>query len=752
MEIQKSASLRDVLTIFFKNKKQIFFIFSAAMLSAFFYCIFTTEIYRAEVDILIQMGREKVASINTMSTDSGNIFFQERSQNINNELNILKGNFLFTETFPKIKKILINPYDQNLYTDIILNSNEQLCIDDNLLIAKPIKNHTFLNTFKNKIKSVISSIKKVSKNIIFYPFYTTGLMKKFSDDELMKLTISNAFGYEFVEDTDIIKLSFEGDDPLIAALIVNLYAKEYIKYHTKIYKAGESFNLYSNQTNLYKTKLNAIEKELIQIYKTQNITNIEKQKDILLSEISSLNEKHLNVELHLNNISSKASDIKKMLATKNQWIETPNIGQLGQNLTDLSKLDKIYFELKAEKAKLLTKFSIKSKDILNINLQMKEIKKQKATSLLNLLLIEKHSLLKQKEILTENLFKKQKKSSQLATLTIHLDQLNRSRKIAKDNFFMLQKKADNFRIYNELDKNNILSIKIINPALPPIMPVHPKKKIILLTTALLSLFMGFGYCVIREYFSQGFKDRKDFETQIDIPLLAIIPVNDNFKKVEKNFETDSKSLHATHEIWETLYKSLEDLKSNSKHKIDAFVFTSAKKGEGTSTIAINFAIALKTNPKNKVLLVDANLRSPVLHTFFNIKKDNGLIEFVNKKADLLDVLVYEKNKDFFILPAGSSVDSFSLFFQSDNFSEAIETLKKKFTYIIFVSGPVLTCPETSALACKTDGLIMVVESEKTKAEILHSAKHYLVNSKVNILGAILNKKKHYIPESIYRRL
>ncbi len=528
MQIHDSASLRDVLTIFFKNKKHIILIFFIAMLSALVYCIFTTKIYKAEVQILVQMGREKSASINAIPAENNNVIFQERSQNINNELNILNGSSLFTQAFPKIKKILKNPYEQDIYGRL----NKLTFIDDKISITKPVQNHLSLDSFIKKTKAIIISVKKRVREILLSPFYFTGLASKISDNELIKIRIKNALHYDFIEDTDIIKLSFKWENPLVAALIANLYAKEYMTCRAKIYEGEESFNLYSSQTDIYKKKLNAIEKELLQIYKTQNITNIEKQKEILLSEISSLNEKYLNTKLHLNNILSKLSYIKKMLNTENQWIETPNIGQLGESLTDLNKLDKIYFELKADKGKLLTKFSEKSKDIININMQMEEIKKQKATSLLNLLTIEKHSLLKEEEIFKKNIIKKQNKSASLAALTIRLDQLERSRKLAEDNFFMFHKKADDFRIYNELDKNNILSVKMINSATPPLLPVHPKKKMILFTAAFLSLFMGFGYCVIREYFSSGFKDRENFEAQINIPLLAIIPENSALKNVK----------------------------------------------------------------------------------------------------------------------------------------------------------------------------------------------------------------------------
>ena len=69
----------------------------------------------------------------------------------------------------------------------------------------------------------------------------------------------------------------------------------------------------------------------------------------------------------------------------------------------------------------------------------------------------------------------------------------------------------------------------MEPALPPLRPKSPKKLLILSITAFLSLFIGFGYSVIHEYFDQTFEDADDFDRHLNIPLLLTIPKSKYFK-------------------------------------------------------------------------------------------------------------------------------------------------------------------------------------------------------------------------------
>jgi len=215
--------------------------------------------------------------------------------------------------------------------------------------------------------------------------------------------------------------------------------------------------------------------------------------------------------------------INEMMTFKDGWIETPNIGKIGEKVTDLGQLDKMYFNLITAKKRLSNNFTDSSKEISDINKQIQQIRKQKKDSLINILGIEIDALLSQKSLIQPQLVLKQKLLEELSFSKIKLAQLERLKSIAQDSFLLYTKKSEDLRIFNELDKSQILSLKIINPALPPLLPVHPKKWLILGLSVFFALFISFGYSIIREYFSHGIRGRHDVEEYFSLPLLATVP-------------------------------------------------------------------------------------------------------------------------------------------------------------------------------------------------------------------------------------
>jgi Mrp family chromosome partitioning ATPase len=88
----------------------------------------------------------------------------------------------------------------------------------------------------------------------------------------------------------------------------------------------------------------------------------------------------------------------------------------------------------------------------------------------------------------------------------------------------------------------------------------------------------------------------------------------------------------------------------------------------------------------------------------------------------------------------------------EKFKSLLSYVKPYFEFVILDIPPVLRFAEGIALSKQCDGLILVVRANQTRWEIVAEAKRLLEKSGVNILGAVLNRRKFYIPEKIYRRL
>jgi len=184
----------------------------------------------------------------------------------------------------------------------------------------------------------------------------------------------------------------------------------------------------------------------------------------------------------------------------------------------------------------------------------------------------------------------------------------------------------------------------------------------------------------------------------------------------------------------------------------AIVFSGFRKGDGASTMSLNFANAFAENSSDSVVLVDGNLRDPVLQNQFKLKKKKGLFDALQGNAGMQDIVTEIIPKKLFFIPAGQQTKNPITLYETSKFSSLLKQLREKYDLVIFDSAPLLGNPETTLLANKADGLIMILNAEVTRWEVARSVKDDLEGSNVRILGAILNRKQFIIPQGIYRLL
>lgn len=188
------------------------------------------------------------------------------------------------------------------------------------------------------------------------------------------------------------------------------------------------------------------------------------------------------------------------------------------------------------------------------------------------------------------------------------------------------------------------------------------------------------------------------------------------------------------------------------NSIKTILITGMAGVNGTSTIATGFASSLARDSRLKILLIDANLRSPSLHNYFNIDRDVGLTNLLIEKID--DEKIFQKvdHGNLYVIPSGKNREGPLSIFASDNFEEKLKIMRGKFDCIILDAPPVNKGVDTKVISRKVDAVILVVESGKTRKQSAIKAKKELEDAGANILGVILNRRKFYIPEWIYKRL
>lgn len=189
-------------------------------------------------------------------------------------------------------------------------------------------------------------------------------------------------------------------------------------------------------------------------------------------------------------------------------------------------------------------------------------------------------------------------------------------------------------------------------------------------------------------------------------------------------------------------------------KAKSILFSSYNHGEGTSTVATNFAESLAQDRKYKILMVDANTRTPGLHKILSPNNPNNSMVFSDLLAQQVATSALPEpssSSNLSLVPSGSITYHPSQVFDHTQFTNFIDSVTKLFDFVIFDSSPIGKYYDSIILASHVDGVILVTQAEKTPFYELKRAKQMLQDRNIRILGVVLNRRRFHIPQFIFGR-
>jgi capsular exopolysaccharide synthesis family protein len=185
-------------------------------------------------------------------------------------------------------------------------------------------------------------------------------------------------------------------------------------------------------------------------------------------------------------------------------------------------------------------------------------------------------------------------------------------------------------------------------------------------------------------------------------------------------------------------------------------FTSSHLGEGVTSTTLALAWFMgRQNPSDEVMVVEANLREPCFEEILSVKSEGSLFDVLQNSGSLRQAIQKLPDYNFSFIPAGRLhvTDTFiSYDLNLDRLEDVLAVLKKKYRYILLDSPPVVPFIDATTICRMTDGVVLVVESERTRSEVIDHAIEKLKSAGAEILGIILNKREFHIPKRIYRFL
>jgi capsular exopolysaccharide synthesis family protein len=182
------------------------------------------------------------------------------------------------------------------------------------------------------------------------------------------------------------------------------------------------------------------------------------------------------------------------------------------------------------------------------------------------------------------------------------------------------------------------------------------------------------------------------------------------------------------------------------------MIASVEANAGTSTVAREFASTLALNGEVKTLLVDANLRKPVVHGAFGVQRTPGISDHVLADAPLERCLRDSGVPNLTILPAGRPAVAPPRILADPRIDGMMSELRSRFDLIVIDSAPLVPFAEGVQLSQKVDGVVMVIRSAATRHASAQRVLALLDDAGAKVLGSVLNGRRFYIPKFIYDRL
>jgi Mrp family chromosome partitioning ATPase len=185
----------------------------------------------------------------------------------------------------------------------------------------------------------------------------------------------------------------------------------------------------------------------------------------------------------------------------------------------------------------------------------------------------------------------------------------------------------------------------------------------------------------------------------------------------------------------------------------AVLFAGVQGDNGCARICIRASQRLARLVPQSVCVVDANLRAPALHEVFGRANDDGLVAAIAQPEAGHTFAQRLEPENLWLLPSGSSsASNRDLLLTADRVRPCLRELSTWFDRVVVNAPPINLYAESLALSQFMDGVVLVLEANVTRREIVRSVKNRLEDLNVPLLGIVLNDRTFPIPEAVYRLL
>jgi capsular exopolysaccharide synthesis family protein len=276
------------------------------------------------------------------------------------------------------------------------------------------------------------------------------------------------------------------------------------------------------------------------------------------------------------------------------------------------------------------------------------------------------------------------------------------------------------------------NISIIDNADVPGYPSSPNLMKNLIVALVIGSVLAAALIFLKDQFDDSIRVPEDVEAKLGMPLLGVVPRSQDGDPEAALLDPKSP----ISEAYNSLRGSL--LYSTASGMPHVLLVTSAQASEGKTTSAM--AIARSFARMNRsVLLIDADMRRPSLHSRLGFANDRGLSTLLTSRDGLASATVAGSQDNLTIMPSGPIPPSPTELISTPRMEEILALAAGEYALVVIDSPPVLGLADAPALAALVDGVVFVVEADRSRRGALKSALRRLADVRPIMLGAVMTK-------------
>lgn len=535
-----------------------------------------------------------------------------------------------------------------------------------------------------------------------------------------------------VRDTQLISVTVYHPRARTAAAIADEFCNQYI------------LSLLEDQTKRYRTAAGWLEEQLGQardrVARAEQATFDYEAK----SDIRVLRQ---NYEIAADTMKKLSQDVE---AQKNQIAAFEAAGEAGTSPERLgvllaenetyASLQKSMNELQLRRVALIAENTASHPDVIRLNRQITVLADQ-MTSASQILLGHRRA---EEEIarvrlasLRERLAQQEEQVQAIQKELIEYRVLEREAESARQIFTTLLDQSKRVDISSQIDTTNV---SVLSAAKVPEFPSSPRVLRTLLIFALLGFSFGCGLVLVVHKLDRSIKDPAEVEARLGLPTLGVVP------HLKAGFFGRRKGGHALvanqpkspeAEAFRVLRTSLQY--SSAGRPPQVLLVSSCLPQEGKSTVALNIALSYAQRGA-RTLLIDADLKMPVVHKSFEIPRIPGLSDILTGQNEDDAAILASGHDNLDVMPAGHATPSPADLLESDPMRALVARLREKYQVVVIDSAPLTGMADTLVLTRVADGLCLVVSQGRTPADLLAKTVGALDNLSAHILGVIYNNR------------